>query len=492
MPWVSKGRRLGGMRTERLDLHPGVTAAQLTVRCQGDRPGGLGDGLPLAPSLLDRSEHGSLSGGLGLQGTPDPRQPPVPFSRLLVASGTAFMVGPNCIHMSIAFRSAHEPQLLRHMRWRPGRLTFVGAAAQPQLTVTATLQLGALDPAERGQRSMPDSAGLRAGLRRLRADRVGRIGVTVPFPVGGNHAGPLLPLQPTDRLIRDRAKGLACPRRLRRSRVLPQATGPVIHHLGELTQIAVQIGGTGARHPVDPGTGKLGLDAIEHPADTRIQYPGNVTRPGHTPAGHRFPQDPAAVEPGGFSFPQRPPQPGARRIVQSLTGQTNRQAAAEGLPEPCGLGAAGQVVPDAAENSQVVGAGQFAVQGFRCGEFTAVTGQDTSKDSHRVDRGRLLVIGGLVCRQGGVLTVQTASAAEFGGRAAARADVSGLRVAGDAVGMVGVPAPAHRDVQSLPVTQPVNQDMRGASGPAERGVLSGRIAERSVLGQVTARNLERR
>ncbi len=72
----------------------------------------------------------------------------------------------------------------------------------------------------------------------------------------------------------------------------------------------------------------------------------------------------------------------------------------------------------------MVGAGQFAVQGFRCGQFAAVAGQDTSKNSHRVDGGRLLVTGGLVRRQGGVLAVQAANAAEFGGGAAARADVS--------------------------------------------------------------------
>ena len=48
---------------------------------------------------------------------------------------------------------------------------------------------------------MPGCAGLGAGLGRCRADRVGRVGVTVPFPVGGHDAGPLLPVQAGERII---------------------------------------------------------------------------------------------------------------------------------------------------------------------------------------------------------------------------------------------------------------------------------------------------
>ena len=88
--------------------------------------------------------------------------------------------------------------------------------------------------------------------------------------------------------------------------------------------------------------------------------------------------------------------------------------------------------------------------------------------------------------------VQAPGALEFGGGAAACADVGCAGVVRDAVGVVGLAAAAHRDVQALPVAEAVDQDMGGVDRAAQGGVLGGRVGERGVGGQVAAGDLERR
>jgi hypothetical protein len=80
----------------------------------------------------------------------------------------------------------------------------------------------------------------------------------------------------------------------------------------------------------------------------------------------------APSSPRGFGFPQRSPQPGARRVVQCLAGQIGRQGAAQRVLESGGLDAADHVVPDSAEDAQVVGAEQFVLECFGGRQFAAV------------------------------------------------------------------------------------------------------------------------
>ena len=140
----------------------------------------------------------------------------------------------------------------------------------------------------------------------------------------------------------------------------------------------------------------------------------------------------------------------------------------------------------------MVGAGQFAVQGLGRGEFAAVAGEDCGEDGDRVDGGEFLVGCWLVCGQGGVFAVQAFGAVEFGGGAAAGAGVSCAGVARYAIGVIGVAAPAHGDVQSLAVAESVDQDVGGAGGAAERGVAGGRVGEGGMLREVAGGYLERR
>ena len=139
----------------------------------------------------------------------------------------------------------------------------------------------------------------------------------------------------------------------------------------------------------------------------------------------------AAVEPGGFGFAQGPPQPGAGRVVQGLVGEVGGQGVAECVLEPGGLGAAGHVVPDAAEHAEVIGAGQFPFQGLGRGQLAAVPRQDSGQHRHRIHGGRRAVIRrrGLRGGQSCVLAVQPPGALEFGGGAAAFADVGGPGIA---------------------------------------------------------------
>ena len=195
-----------------------------------------------------------------------------------------------------------------------------------------------------------------------------------------------------------------------------------------------------------------------------------------------------AVEPGGFGFPQRSPQPGARRVVECLAGEVGGQGVAERLLESGGLDAAGHVVPDPAEHAEVVGAGQFALEGLGGRQFAAVAGENTGQHRHRVQGGQLLAVAdGFSWWQACAFAAEPVGAVEFGGGAAAFAGVGGPAVVGDAVGVVGVAAAAHGDVQSLPVAEAVDQDVGGADGAALRGVLGGRVREGGVIGEVAVR-----
>jgi hypothetical protein len=60
------------------------------------------------------------------------------------------------------------------------------------------------------------------------------------------------------------------------------------------------------------------------------------------------------------------------------------QGVAEGGGESGGLGPAGEVVPDGAEDSEVVGVGEFGSQGFGGGQDGAVSLQDVGQDGDLV------------------------------------------------------------------------------------------------------------
>ena len=223
---------------------------------------------------------------------------------------------------------------------------------------------------------MPGGAGFGAGLGGFRADGVVGVGVAVALPVGGYQAGSLFPVQPGDRVVGDRAEGLMGPGRLGRGGVFAEPAGAVVHGIGEFAQVAVQISGASTGNTVGPASQ---VRAGWMPWSMWRMRESRTRATSRAPAMLRLAtawlEDLGAVEPGGFGFAEGPPEPGAGWVVQGLLCEVGGQRVAEGLLVFGGLGAAGYVVPDAAENAEVVGVGQFAVQGLGRGEFAAVAGR---------------------------------------------------------------------------------------------------------------------
>jgi hypothetical protein len=88
-------------------------------------------------------------------------------------------------------------------------------------------------------------------------------------------------------------------------------------------------------------------------------------------------EDVGTVEPSGFGFAERAPEPSAGWIFQGLAGEVGRQSGPEGMFESGDLGAAGHVVPDPAEHAEVVGLGQFVLERLGGRHLAAVAGENT-------------------------------------------------------------------------------------------------------------------
>ena len=77
-----------------------------------------------------------------------------------------------------------------------------------QPAVGHAADVGPVGGAEGGQGLVPGGAEVRGGRDGFGADRVGGVAVAGQFPVGADGGGPLLPVQPVQRVIGDRAEGV--------------------------------------------------------------------------------------------------------------------------------------------------------------------------------------------------------------------------------------------------------------------------------------------
>jgi len=77
-------------------------------------------------------------------------------------------------------------------------------------------------------------------------------------------------------------------------------------------------------------------------------------------------------------------QPGAGRIGESVIGKRLREGVAQRGCEPGGLRTAGQVVPDGAEDAEVVGVGQLCAQGLGRGQGGSVLAQHVGERCYLV------------------------------------------------------------------------------------------------------------
>ena len=161
-----------------------------------------------------------------------------------------------------------------------------------------------------------------------RSDRVLGVRVAVPFPVAGDEAGAVLPVGPGGGVVRDWAEGAECPGWLRFGSVLAEPAGAVVHCCREFGHVLLQFGRAHVGHPVRPAAWGLWLHAFEQAAGPRIEDSGYVPCPVHASCLYGLPQDFAAVEAGGFGFPEGAPQPCAGRVVEGLLGEAGGQGAA--------------------------------------------------------------------------------------------------------------------------------------------------------------------
>ena len=180
---------------------------------------------------------------------------------------------------------------------------------------------------------MPGRAGFGAGLCRCRADRVGRVGVAVAFPVGGHEAarcsqsrrasGSLGTGPRAWRAHNGCVAAVCSPSRRIRSSIASASS------CRYRSRSAEPVGGTCSVQ----GRNGCGLHAVEHVPNSGVQDTGDVAGAGHGPRRDGLPEDLGAVEPGGFGFAQRAPQPGAGWVVQGLVGEVGGQGATERVLE---------------------------------------------------------------------------------------------------------------------------------------------------------------
>ena len=212
-----------------------------------------------------------------------------------------------------------------------------------------------------------------SGARRggLGADRVGGVAVAGQFPVGADGAGPVLPVQPVQRVIWHRAEGVDRPWRGVLRGVLADPVLARVHHRGDL-------GGVGAAFGVGDG-GQLGrprsrrgrdegADPLPEPG---VDDAGQVAGSGQVPFGDRGGQDLGGVQAGQLGGAQGPPQP--LGLVAGLSPVLGRQVGQEQVPVILFAGRGGLGGPDRVQDGQVIGIGQGMVPGLGRGGLLAVS-----------------------------------------------------------------------------------------------------------------------
>lgn len=122
-------------------------------------------------------------------------------------------LGPDRGQASVVSADPDVPQLTADVSGRPGGLGLVGGVQLQQRSVGPTSQVDSIDRAERDERGLPGGAFVRAVAGRFGSDRVGRVFVSVQFPVSADVGGAALPFQPVQRMVRDRAESALRPRR---------------------------------------------------------------------------------------------------------------------------------------------------------------------------------------------------------------------------------------------------------------------------------------
>src|SRR6266516_686468 len=275
--------RLGFGGLQWADLPVGVAAAEFEVGLDGEPAAAFGELVPEVPLLhylthgcfvpavlgFERPRRGGDGGVSGRDG------------RVGGDAGLSFCADGLEPHRPRA--QAHVLELLADMRWCPAGLALIAAAHVLQAAVGQLPHIHTIPVGDGGERIVPGGAHLRRGLVRLLADDVPLIADAVQLAVGGNFAGPLLPVEPVHRILGHRPKRLDRPRRRRFGRVFAEAPGPLIHRLPKRRFMLCDLGVAELARPVGPGFLRRRHKRLDDVAHALVQHPGHAANAGQSP-----------------------------------------------------------------------------------------------------------------------------------------------------------------------------------------------------------------
>ena len=185
----------------------------------------------------------------------------------------------------------------------------MGIAQVQQPAIRHAAHVRSVDGAEGGEGLVPGGPRVGDGRDRFRADRVGGVVVAGQFPPGADGAGAFLPVQPVQRMLRDRSERVDGPGQGILGGVLGEAVLAGVHQRGDLRDVGAAFGvgeGGDLRGPRARGSGTR--EPVRWQRRTSMTL-ADVAGFGQVPLGDRGGQDSPGVQAGQLGGAHRPPQP---------------------------------------------------------------------------------------------------------------------------------------------------------------------------------------
>ena len=242
--------------------------------------------------------------------------------------------------------------------------------------------VGPVGGAEGGEGLLPGGPQVGGGRGGFGADGFGGVVVAGQFPPGADGGGPLLPVQPAQRLFGDRAEGGDCPRQGVLGGVLADAVLAGVHQGGDLGEVRVAFGVGDGGDLRGPRPGWERDRGAEPGADPGVQDGGQVAGSGQVPFADRVGEDLGGVQAGQFGGAQGPEQPSG--LVARRVAVLRRQGGHEQVLVPLLAGRGGLGGPDRVQHGQVVGVGESLLAGLGGGVLLAVAVQDGGQHAQRL------------------------------------------------------------------------------------------------------------
>ena len=363
----------------------GVAAAEFGVGGHGQVTLGAGGGVPVGPVGHDGGKHG-LAVLVGLvQGLVAGGEIPLLGSAVVLAAmcgGGGLGAGAQAAQAGLPGGGADLAELVADVLRCPGGFGGVGVAQVQQQPVGHAADVGPVDRAESGEGLVPGGPQVGGGRGRFGADGLGGVLVAGQFPPGADGGGPLLPVQPVQRMIGDRAEGGDRPGQGVLGGVLADPVLAGVHQGGDLGDVGAAFGVGDGGDLRGPRPGRERDRGAEPGADPGVQDGGQVAGSGQVPFADRVGEDLGGVQAGQFGGAQGPEQPSglvARRVAV-LRGQGGHEQVAVALL----AGRGGFGGPDRVQHGQVVGVGEGLLAGLGGRVLLAVAVQDGGQHPQRL------------------------------------------------------------------------------------------------------------